>query len=45
MKEEIIRIYKVPPEKIAVISATSDTWISDVLKLYGKVSEAKKNAT
>jgi hypothetical protein len=45
MKEEIIRIYKVPPEKIEVISATSDTWISDVLKLYGNVAETKKNAT
>jgi len=45
MKEEIIRIYKVPPEKIEVISATSDTWISDVLKLYSKVAEAKKHAT
>jgi glycosyltransferase involved in cell wall biosynthesis len=41
MKEEIVRIYKVPPEKIAVVSASSDTWIDDILKLYDGVSEAE----
>ena len=45
MKDEIIRIYKVPTEKIEVISADSDTWIKDVLELYSKVAEAKKNAS
>jgi hypothetical protein len=35
----------VPPEKIEVVLANSDTWIHDVLGLYGKVAEAKKNAT
>jgi hypothetical protein len=45
MKDEIVRIYKVPPEKIEVVLANSDTWINDVLGLYGKVAEAKKNAT
>ena len=44
MKDEIVRIYKVPPEKIEVVLAESDTWIQDVLGLYGKVAEAKKNA-
>jgi glycosyltransferase involved in cell wall biosynthesis len=44
MKEEIMRIYKVPPEKIAVIPANSDTWIDDMLQLYSSVAEAKKNA-
>ncbi|MCW4001314.1 MAG: glycosyltransferase [Candidatus Bathyarchaeota archaeon] len=45
MKEEVMRIYKVPAEKIAVIEVTSDKWIEDVLKLYGNVAEAKKHAT
>jgi len=34
MKEEVIRIYNVPPEKIGVISTDPDTWIEDILKLY-----------
>ncbi len=41
MKEEVMRIYNVPEEKIAVISITSGSWIEDVLKLYGNVAEAK----
>ncbi len=45
MKEEVARIYKVPSGKIAVIPANSDTWISEVLKVYGNIAEAKKNAT
>ncbi len=44
MKDEIIRIYKVPPEKITVISASSDTWKSDMLALYDSVGGAKKTA-
>ncbi len=44
MKDEIIRIYNVPPEKIAVIPEGGD-WISEVLEVYGKVAEVKKNAT
>ena len=27
MKDEVIRIYNVPTEKITVISANSDTWL------------------
>lgn len=45
MKDEIIRIYKVPPEKIAVIPENTDDWIKEVLQVYGSVSEVKKNAT
>jgi 1,4-alpha-glucan branching enzyme len=44
MKEEIIRIYKVPEDKIVVISPDSETWIKEVLKLYSNVTGAKKNA-
>jgi hypothetical protein len=45
MKDEIVRIYKVPKEKIAVVPTGSDTWIDDILELYSGVSEVKKNAT
>jgi hypothetical protein len=45
MKDEIIRIYKVPPEKIAVIPENTEDWIREVLQVYGSVSEVKKNAT
>ena len=34
MQDEIIRIYKVPKEKIAVISTDPTIWIKEVLKLY-----------
>jgi len=42
MKDEVTRIYKVPPAKIAVIPANSDSWIADILKEYNSVAEAKK---
>jgi glycogen synthase len=45
MKEEVARIYKVPNEKIAVIPANSDSGISQVLKVYRNVAEAKKGTT
>jgi hypothetical protein len=38
MKEEIIRIYNVPPEKIVVASVNQDTWIKDILKLYNSAT-------
>ena len=43
MKNEIVRIYKIPPEKIIVVSTESSTWIKEILKLYQSVAEAKKN--
>ncbi len=43
MKEEIMRIYKVPKEKITVIStATESKWIKDVLKTYNAVAGGAK---
>jgi hypothetical protein len=45
MKEEIIRIYKVPPEKIAVIPENTEDWMGEVMQVYGNVAEVKKNAT
>jgi glycosyltransferase involved in cell wall biosynthesis len=43
MKEEVIRIYNVPKEKIAVISTEPSSQIKDIVKSYGKVAEANKN--
>ena len=34
MKDEIIRIYKAPPDKIRVISPKSENWIKDILETY-----------
>jgi glycosyltransferase involved in cell wall biosynthesis len=42
MKDEVIKIYKVPKEKITVISTNPNSWIKEVLKLYNGVAEAKE---
>jgi len=42
MRDEVIRIYKVPQEKIAVISTTSNSWINEILKLYNNVAGGLK---
>lgn len=34
MRDEILRIYKVPKEKVKVISPTVNSWIKEVLDLY-----------
>ena len=41
MRDEVIRIYKVPKEKIVVISTDPDSWITDILKLYKSVGGLK----
>jgi glycosyltransferase involved in cell wall biosynthesis len=41
MKEEVSRIYKVPQEKITVIPTDPNSLVSEVLKIYNKVAEAK----
>ncbi len=38
MRDEIVRIYKVPQEKIAVVPTISSSWIKEILKLYSNVS-------
>jgi hypothetical protein len=38
MRDEIVRIYRVPKEKIRVVSPSADSWIKDVLKLYNAVA-------
>jgi hypothetical protein len=37
MRDEIVRVYKVPVEKIKVISSESSSWIEDVLGIYKNV--------
>jgi glycosyltransferase involved in cell wall biosynthesis len=41
MRDEVIRIYKVPKEKINVISTDPDLWLTDILKLYNDVGGLK----
>jgi glycosyltransferase involved in cell wall biosynthesis len=43
MKEEVIRIYKVPEEKLAVIPPDSSSLTKGILKLYKSVAEAKES--
>jgi hypothetical protein len=38
MRDEIVRIYKVPIEKISVISTDPDPGVEEVLELYRSVS-------
>ncbi len=43
MRDEIIRIYKTPKDKIQLVLPTSNTWISDVMKAYAEtVGGARK---
>jgi glycosyltransferase involved in cell wall biosynthesis len=41
MRDEVIRIYKVPKEKIVVISTDPDSWLTDIIKLYKIVGGMK----
>jgi hypothetical protein len=38
MRDEVVRVYKVPVEKIGVIPKESATWIKDVLEAYKTVA-------
>jgi len=38
MRDEIVRIYNVPKEKVTVVSSSTDSWIKDVLELYSTVA-------
>jgi hypothetical protein len=38
MRDEIVRIYNVPKEKIKVVTPNTDSWIKEVLELYGAVA-------
>ncbi len=43
MKNELVRIYNIPIEKITVVSTEPSIWIKEILKLYQSVAEVKKN--
>ena len=43
MRDEIIRIYHVPEEKLKVISPSAKSWIKDVLKLYKTVAGGSRS--
>jgi glycosyltransferase involved in cell wall biosynthesis len=38
MENEISRLYKVPKEKIIVVSPIADSWVKDVIRVYASVS-------
>ncbi|MBT0159414.1 glycosyltransferase family 4 protein [Candidatus Bathyarchaeota archaeon A05DMB-2] len=38
MRDEIVRVYKVPREKITVVSPNTDSRVQDVLELYADVA-------
>jgi glycogen(starch) synthase len=38
MRDEIVRIHRVPEEKVKVVSPSTGSWINDVLELYGTVA-------
>lgn len=37
MRDEVVRIYKVPTDKIKVVAPKSKTWMKDVLETYNSV--------
>jgi len=43
MKDEVIRIYNVPEEKITVVSPNSNYWIKGILKIYREMADEKQN--
>jgi hypothetical protein len=43
MRDEVIRIFKVPKEKITVISADPASRIKEVMKLYRSVAGANQH--
>jgi glycosyltransferase involved in cell wall biosynthesis len=43
MKTEVIRVYKVPKEKITVVPSEPNLLVKEIQKTYTKVAEAKKN--
>ena len=38
MRDEVIRIYRVPKEKIVVVPTAPNSWIEEILKLYNNVA-------
>ena len=42
MQDEVVRMYKVPQNKISLIPAGSPTWLSEIIGVYKKVVEGEK---
>jgi hypothetical protein len=42
MRDEIIRIYKVPKERIGIVSPNTSGWINDVLRTYTEIAGGTK---
>jgi glycosyltransferase involved in cell wall biosynthesis len=38
MRDEIVRIYNVPKEKVTIVSPSTDSWIKNVMELYTSVA-------
>lgn len=38
MRDEIVRIYKTPQDKIRLVLPSSETWMKDVLKVYAEAA-------
>jgi glycogen(starch) synthase len=43
MRDDIIRVYRVPREKIVVVDPNANSWIKEILSLYNSVSGGLKN--
>jgi hypothetical protein len=43
MRDEIVRIYNVPTEKIKVVLPNASSWIKEVLELYNAVAGGARN--
>jgi len=44
MRNEVVRLFKVPPEKILVISPKSVSWLKNVLEAYKSVARGGTSA-
>jgi hypothetical protein len=40
MRDEIMKIYRVPKEKVKILSQNANGWMADILKLYAETSGA-----
>ena len=43
MQNEVIRLYKVPKEKISIVKQNADSWVKDTIDIYNEVAGAKVN--
>jgi glycosyltransferase involved in cell wall biosynthesis len=43
MQNEVIRLYKVPKEKITLVKQNADSWVKDIIDIYNEVAGAKVN--